>query len=572
MTNNHTRNQRKRADNAARRQTEEMEGTEGMENAWDEVPAWRVLVQEDGEVLGAQGGVGGNTADEGTAAGFVPEPEPEVAADLPPKKKRKPRTKKRGGAAEPPTEADADNQGPPGSVMATDDVEAGQGLQETWDAFYADPRVKRIQQQHRDELAALEKDGAARDAAAREHAASIKKLEDDLANYKDKLHNERIARSEDLKLNDQHKTSLQQEQERFQKYREKHEQAIKAASAITSDLADAKQSLAELASELKDAEADLGQVVAERDELVMEVDDLQAANERLQSEAAASRDLAATNAATNSRLDDSIAQVHADFEDAFFDMAKDLTMDEKFAYARDLQQKATLATRLASETLHDELEEHPEPETFSFSKITSVETVPVAAVAALPAVVLPAAAAPAAATRKPMTFSGISTVETAPFAAPIAAAPVDTKKKPMTLSGITSVETPPVAAAPAGTTKKPMSLSGITSVETVPVAATPAAVKEQPLAEVIEVTKIVNAPYDRFVDRFVDRAVVPWWMWLSLSLGLLMCVGGFAGLWREQQIWVAANDTAYQRLMGTSQETWLDWVIMGVKDLVLLPF
>jgi hypothetical protein len=561
MTNNHIRNQRQRAENAERRQTEEMEQ---MENAWDVEPAWPVLAQEeDGEVLEAQGGFGGNTADEG----FVPEPEPEVTADLPPKKKRKPRTKKRGAAAEPPTNADADNQGLPGSVMATDDVEAGQGLQETWDAFYSDPRVKRIQQQHQEALLALEKDGAARDAAASGHAASIKKLEDDLASYKDKLHNERIARSEDTKLNDQNKEALKQEQERFQKYREKHEKEIKAASAITADLADAKQSLADVTSELKDVEADLERVVAEKDELVIEVDHLQAANERLQSEAATSRDLAAANAATNSRLDEDIAQVHADFEDAFFDMAKDLTMDEKFAYARDLQQKATLATRLASETLHDELEEHPEPETFSFSKITSVETVPVAAVAAVPAVVLPAAA-----TKKPMTFSGISTVETAPFtfAAPIAATPVDTKKKPMSLSGITSVETPPVAAAPAGTTKNPMLLSGITSVETVPVAAAPAAVKK-PLAEIIEITKTVEVPYDRFVDRFVDRTVVPWWMWLLLLLGLLMCLGGFAGLWREQQIWIAANETAYQRLMGVNQETWFEWIILGVKDLMLLP-
>ena len=85
MTNNHTRNQRRAADNAARRTEREMEN---MENAWDAEPAWPVLVQADGEVLGAQGGVV-NTADEGTAApGEVTAP-----------RKRKARTRKRGGAA-----------------------------------------------------------------------------------------------------------------------------------------------------------------------------------------------------------------------------------------------------------------------------------------------------------------------------------------------------------------------------------------------------------------------------------------------------------------------------------------
>ena len=523
---------------------------EGMENAWEADPAWPVMAQADGEMLGAQGG-DGNTADEGTAA------EGEVTADLPKKKIRKARTRKRGGAAAPPTEADAGNQGLPGSAMATGDVEAGQGLQETADAFRDDPRVKFLQEQHQLQLVALEESLASRDAAAEGHAATIKKLTDDLEESQNKLRNaEKAVKIADNFTGDEAARATKEERA-FQKYRDEHEETIKAAPATVTALAAARKTVADLTSELKDADDILSSMIAQRDESITECVNLRAANERLESELATSKELVATNAANhdaaNSLLADEIAQVHTELEDAFSDMAKDLTMDEKFAYARDLQQKTT---RLES-TLQDEIEEPEaaEPEVLSFSKITSVETVPVAAVAATAA-------------KKPLKFSAISSVNTPPVVLPAAAAPAAAAKKPMSFSGITSVETAPVAApvAAAATTKKPMTFSGITSVNTAPVAAAPAAVKK-PLAEVIEVTKIVNVPY----DRFVDRAVFPWWMLLLLLLGLLACLGGFAALWREQQIWVTANDTAYQRLMGTNQETWLEWIVLGVKDLVLPP-
>ena len=112
-----------------------------------------------------------------------------------------------------------------------------------------------------------------------------------------------------------------------------------------------------------------------------------------------------------------------------------------------------------------------------------------------------------------------------------------------------------------------MAFSGISSIETAPGAAPIAAVIEEPepIVKIIE----IHTPYDRFVDRFVDRAVVPWGMWLLFLLGMLVCLGNFAALWREQQIWVTANDTAYQRLMGVNQETWLEWIALGVKGLLL---
>jgi hypothetical protein len=37
---------------------------------------------------------------------------------------------------------------------------------------------------------------------------------------------------------------------------------------------------------------------------------------------------------------------------------------------------------------------------------------------------------------------------------------------------------------------------------------------------------------------------------------------------RENQIWLEANDLAYQRLMGAEQETLLASVSMGVQDLL----
>jgi hypothetical protein len=499
---------------------------DGMGNAWEGDPTatWPVLAQTDGdgETLGAQGGVG-NTAVECTAAVVVGE----VTADLPPRKIRKPRTRKRGGAAEPPTDADADNQGLPGSFMATDDVEAGQGLQAAADAFKEDPRVALLEQQYQRQLAALERDVALRDAAAERQSIYLKHLEGDHAVCKDDLRKTKGALKTETGYNSQMMRDIHDEKKSFQEYRDQHDETIKAAPAIATALAEAKKCLADMASELQDATNATIRVNAEKDALALEVTDLRAANERLESEATTSKDLVAASAAINTRLDEEISNIHSEFEDAFSDMAKDLTMDEKFAYARDLQQQqATLAARLAVEsTLYDELEETPEPaEVLSFSKITSVETPPVPAVVA----------------KKPLGFSMISSVNTVPVAVP-AALPAAAAKKSMSFSGITSVQTVPVAA---------------------PVAAPPTAETEKPkvITKIIE----VHTPY----DRFVDRAVVLWWMWSLLGLGLLSCFGGFAGLLREQQIWVTANETAYQRLMGVSQETWFEWIIMGVKDLM----
>lgn len=544
MTNNHIRNQRKR-ENRRR-----MDNTP-QENAWEPEPAWPVTREANGEVLGAQG-VGGN---EGTAAPV----EGEVK-----KKTRKPKTRKRHGDAEAPAksptdaDADADNQGPPGSVMATDDVDAGQGLQEKADAFNNDPRVKYIQEQNQLQLAALEEDLASRDAAAKDHQAAVKKLEDDLAVCKDALRKSENALKIADKLCAENAILIENERTASKKYRDEHEETIKAAPANFAALAEAKKTITDITSDLKDLSAAGNELKAENDALVGENAELRATSERLEAEAVTSKELIEANAETNDRLEEEISHVHAAFEYTFSDMAKDLTIDEKFAYAREQQQKATLATRLASEaTLHDELEETSEPvpdEIFTFSKIASVETVPVAAVSPVVA-------------KKPQGFSVISSAHTPPVALPATAA-----KRPMSFSGITAVETAPVTAAPAAapldtvTKKKPMSFSGITSVSTSPVAAEPARGNEKPevITKIIEVYK----PY----DRLVYRPVYPWWFLLPVSLGVLAMLGLSAALWRERMIWVTANDTAYQRLFGVYQETWPEWIMLGVKELMLPMF
>jgi len=579
MTNNHARNKRKVEKKRAAKQERLMER---MENAWEPEPAWPEVkeTEENGEPLGAQGGVG-YTADEGTAAAAPAEVKGE--GEGPPRRIRKPRTRRGAGerarAAALTALADADNQGLPGSVMATEGVEAGQGLQETADAFWVDPRIQGLQVQHQRELAALEEAVASRDAAAEGREASIKKLEDELAESKVRIRKEENALAIQTQFNDEYQVLLGNEQRAFKKYRDEHEEIIKTAPGNATALAQAQKTLANVTSELKDTADANKQLIAQRDNLMSDIVLLQNANDRLESEVATDRAIIATIADTTNNLDAEIAKVHANFEQAFSDMAKDLTLDEKFAYVRE-QQEAVAAARLASESsLHDELEETPEPaEHLSFSKIVSVETSPVAAV-------------PAAAAKKPLAFSKISSVDTPPVAAvaPATAAP----KKPLSFSGTTSVETEPVAlpAAP----KQPMSFSGITSIDFAPVAApvasTPAAapiaaqkkpfafsgttsVDTAPIAAPVVAAPGVAPPATKIVkvytpvDRYIDRAVVPWWMWLLLLLGLLMCAGGFAGLWREQQIWIAANDIAYQRLMGTSQETWVEWIIMGVEELL----
>jgi hypothetical protein len=431
------------------------------------------------------------------------------------------------------------NQGVPGSVEGgrpMNETEAGQRQQEEADAFWQEPRVVDLVARHNrenDELRTSHNkllvdlcdaqttiaknlgDHRAeilrRQNASREEAALSRDSSDRLDLALEALEKANAAAKAD-------KLRIQVQQDLIEKLR-------KDTTSLSSEL-----------TELTDTLHTKHQLEAEKDEAEILTNGLQERIDALESELA----LKETLATENTDLQDQIAEVHSSFEDAFSDMAKGLTIDEKFAYVHE-HQKPVLTGRpriVSTASLHEELDdlsdagsEHASAklkEILSISGITSVETAPVAA----------------AVTQKQPTisfgFSKLISIDTAPIAAPVAA-PVITKRKPTVSFG----------------------LSNITSVESTPIPAPVAAPAEKPAPEIR-----VQWRTPRTVYKHVDRAVVPWWMWFLFLIAIVTCASGFAGLLREKQIWLDANDLAYQRLMGAEQETWLRAVSLGVQDLL----
>jgi hypothetical protein len=348
-----------------------------------------------------------------------------------------------------------------------------------------------------------------------------------------------------------------------------------------------KQEVASITSKLADTTHDKHQLEADKDEAEVVINGLHERVDALESELT-EHDAVATE---NTSLQGQIAEVHTSLEDAFSDMAKGLTIEEKFTYLRE-HQAATPIGRprvVSGASLHEETddvsvsdsESHhgtaAPKQTLTFTGITSVETAPIATVKSTApfqyvdivsvdtgSVAAPAALSVAAKkTTASLGFSDITTVETSPSAAP-AVKPA----APLTFSDISSVDTAPTIARaassefpsllPSPTRRRILALSNTTTLETAPVAAAPAA----PAPRVIQKIKRI------YVDKPVDRPVVPWWMWVLFLLGIFACIGGFAGLLREKQIWLDANDLAYERLMGGQQETWMEWIGLGVGDLL----
>jgi hypothetical protein len=204
----------------------------------------------------------------------------------------------------------------------------------------------------------------------------------------------------------------------------------------------------------------------------------------------------------------------------------------------------------------------------------------------------------------PLSFSGIVAVETAPVTAPIPApAVVAQPAVRLAFIGIQAAETAPVTAPRSlpdqelrSETTRATLLAQSMAEENERVAQKLADEKEdiadekefiaeqkelidkqkrrvaQSIAEDIANQK-ARQPKTIWRTEFVDVPVptVPWWVWFFSLLALLtaiVCAGSFAALVREKQIWVDANDMAYQRLMGGQQETWIRWVNLGVADLL----
>lgn len=425
------------------------------------------------------------------------------------------------------------NQGVPGSVEGgppMNELEAGQSQQEEADAIWQDQRIVDLIARH--------------NRHDDEQRASTTKLITDLADAQTALADKEAELGAQKRANRQEASLSYETSQRLEDALQEVKDANAAAKTdrqrlqISQNVIDQlKKEVETLASDLTNTTRAKHQLEAEKDEAEVLANGLQERIDALEIEASGHED----DAAEILFLQDQIADVHIAFEDAFTDMARDLNFDGKFAYVREHMKAApTGRPRIVSTaSLHEELDDadtrsdHAKAapkEVLSISHITSVETVPVAVTTA---------------PKKTTTlgFSGITAVDTKPVAVP-AAAP---------------------AAVPAAATrpKAPLAFSGITSVETSPIPTPPI---ERPAPEIRVQWR---TPRRIIIDRPV--AVVPWWMWLSflvLLVAIVACATGFAGLLREKQIWLDANDMAYQRLMGAGQETWPQSLRLGVHDLL----
>jgi uncharacterized coiled-coil protein SlyX len=467
------------------------------------------------------------------------------------------------------------NQGLPGSVEGgrpMRETEAGQSQQEEEDEIFKDPRIVALIDRHnknddvlRKELADCDKSLDFRQREIDKHKETIRKQKAAIAQQERLAGDVSCEFEKALQEVKDAQAATEASNKRFKISEDLMTRTRNESVAITSALKEATEAKHQLEEQFDEA----GVYAQELEDRIDDLERRVAAQE--------------TVATENTTLKGEIAEVHSSFEDVFSDMAKGLTINEKFAYVREHKNTAPApapARRpriVSTSSLHEELDDHsddhhsdagsehikaPTREPFTFSGTQSVETAPVAPVVAPPKKPAP--------TREPFSFSGITSIETAPVA-PIVApvkkpAPM---REPFSFSGTTSIETAPVAPVVAQIKKpapvrEPFDFSGITSIETAPVGPEVAPIKK-PAPEIRVQWRT------RWITEHVDRPVVPWWMWLIFliaTIAIIACASGFASLLRENQIWFDANDMAYQRLMGAEQETLLASVSMGVQDLL----
>jgi hypothetical protein len=490
----------------------------------------------------------------------------------------------------PPTQPPVGNQGLPGSANnnggSMGGVEDGKRLQAEADRRAEDGKIIKLQpswiadnEMLREEIQRLNKTLEDCNKENRGFKEDIRLREEAY------IRDQRIIRTMETQLSNSVKETADSRAET-----QTERQRVTICQGVIGQL---KREVASTTSKLADTTHDKHQLEAAKDEAEVIINGLHERVDALESEVT-SHDAVATE---NTSLQGQIAEVHTSLEDAFSDMAKGLTIEEKFTYLREHQAAApTGRPRIVSgASLHEETDDvsisdseshHGAPapkQTLTFTGITSVETAPIATVkstkpfqyvdiisvdtvpVSAPAF-LPTAAKKSTAS---LGLSDITTVETAPVIAPaVLSTAAEKSTVSLGFSDITSVETAPTIAPTATapftplltptTRRRIFGLSNTTTVETAPAVATP----------VIPAPRVIQKIKRIYVDKPVDRPVVPWWMWVLFLLGIFACIGGFAGLLREKQIWLDANDLAYERLMGGQQETWMEWIGLGVGDLL----
>lgn len=512
-------------------------GEDGRKEVDTEVKAARPWAEEGVEERPAPGGSASTEEGKGV-----------VGAPRVKRRQRRPRGEKRDNARVAALKASEvgptdNNQGLPGSVeggLPMRESEAGQSQQDEEDEIWKDPRIVALIERHN-------RDDDAQRAILADARIGNDRRERDLVEKRETIRKQNAAIAQQEALAEEVSINFEKALQEARDAQAAAEDAKAAAEASNKRYKISEDLMTRMRNESVAITSALKQVTAEKHQIEELFDEAGVYSHELEDRIndfeskLAAQEAVATE---NTSLKGQIAEVHSSFEDVFSNMAKGLTINEKFAYVREHQNTAPAGrSRIAStSSLHEELDEHSDDH---HSDAGSEQT--------------------KAPTREPLTFSGIASVETAPVAVAVAAPAATTVSavKPFTLSGITSTETAPVAPVVAQVKKpapsrEPFSLSGITSIETTPVAPVVAPIKE-PTPEIR--WRI------RKITEHVDRPVVPWWMWLIFLIAIMACASGFAGLLRENQIWLNANDLAYQRLMGAEQETLLASVSMGVQDL-----
>lgn len=279
-----------------------------------------------------------------------------------------------------------------------------------------------------------------------------------------------------------------------------------------------KEESSKLHSELKDANEGKNAAQTAKDDYESMKSELHARIDELELDAVVMKDVAGDN----DRLKNEIDTVHSSLEDVFTDMVKDLPLDEQIEYLRDQQSIAPIGRQQAdtNTSLHEELDGALENVAENADKTTQTDA------ATMPQLVN-------------------KTTQTSAVLPKMVESSTQTSIKKIADSTTQTDAVLPTMVE--------------NSTQTDPMPAPPATIKE--------VTKIKRVK--EIVSKEVQIPVTPWWVWFVLLLGIVACFGAFAGLWRERQIWIDANDLAYERLAGVNNEGWIRWITLGTEEVVV---